>query len=89
MNTLDSQLIATTAGQGEKAQSSPLRVAIDQYIPLPLPHVSLNVGTLPSSKAHTLPEPYVHSDHYCVSELRIIAHTKAHVLSAHTQSDTF
>ena len=43
---------------------------------------SLSVGTLLSSKAHTSPEPCIHSDLYCVgSALRIIAHTTVHTLS--------
>ena len=47
----------------------------------------LSVGTLPPSKAHTSPEPCVHSDHYCVVALRIKAPTNVHALREQVQSD--
>ena len=78
---LDSQLIAPPAGK-VKGPIFPLGVDIDQYIPSQFP---LSVGTLLSSKAHTLHKPRIHSDHYCVGALLIIARTKAHALSVHTQ----
>ena len=79
---------SATSGQGGKGQfphlgSTSINISHCIYHMYPL-----SVGTLPPSKAHISPEPRIHSNHYCVGALRIIARTKAHALSAHTQSDT-
>ena len=73
---------SATSGLGEKGQfshlgSTSINISHCIYMYHTFP---LRIGTMPPSKAHTSPKPRVHSDHYCVDALRIIAHTKAHAL---------
>ena len=74
-----------TSGHGEKGQFSHLESTMINISHCIYHTFPLSVGTLPPSKLHTLPEPRIHSDHYCVDALRIIVCTKTHALSAHTQ----
>ena len=79
---------SATTGQCEKGQFSHLgstSINISHWI---YNTFLISVGRLPPNKAHTSPEPCIHSDQYCVGALCIIARTMAHALSAHTQSDT-
>ena len=76
---------SATSGQGDMGQfyhfgSTSMNISHCIYHTFPL-----SVGTLQPSKAHTSPEPRAHCDHYSVGALRIIARTKAHALSVHTQ----
>ena len=83
LNMLDSELIAPR-WKGQKGPIIQLRVNIDQYIPLHLPHVSPQCRHIAAKQsAHIARATYIHFDHYCVGALRIIAHTETHALSAH------
>ena len=63
-NTLDSQLIAPPAGSMKKnhkfSHLGSTLITISHCIYHTFP---LGVSTLPPSKAHTSPEPHIHSDH--------------------------
>ena len=68
---------SATSGQGEMGQFSHLG-STSLNIPLHLPHVPPQCRhILPPSKPHIWREPHMHSDHYCVGALDVIALTKA------------
>ena len=80
---------SATSGPGEKGPFSHLASTLINISHCIYHTFPLGVCTLPPSKGHASPEPRVHSDHYCVSALYIIARTcsKVNAMSMHTQSD--
>ena len=78
---------SATSGQNWKGQFSHLGSTLISIDPIAFTARFPSVSAY-CRQAKRTPKPCIHSDHYCVGALHVLAHTKTHALSVHMQSDT-